>query len=131
MSLQDPIADMLTRIRNAQAVAKPEVAMPASNVKTSIAEVLKHEGYINDFKIETINRTRRLWLQLKYYHGEPVIKSLQRISRPGLRVYRDKNNLPQVMNGLGVAIISTSQGVMSDRKARKLGCGGEILCYVM
>lgn len=130
MSMQDPIADMLTRIRNAQAVTNKEVSMPASNIKVAIADVLKKEGYILDYKIETNDRKSRLIVSLKYYQGEPVIKKLQRVSKPGLRIYRDKNSLPQVMNGLGIAIISTSSGVMSDRNARKLGCGGEVLCYV-
>ena len=128
--MQDPIADMLTRIRNAQAANCKEVQMPASKIKTAIANVLKNEGYILDFKTETVERKSRLVLDLKYYQGEPVIKQLQRVSKPGLRIYRDKNNLPQVMNGLGIAIISTSSGVMSDRNARKQGCGGEVLCYV-
>jgi small subunit ribosomal protein S8 len=130
MSMQDPIADMLTRIRNAQAMGKTNVEMPASKIKASIAEVLKSEGYILDYAVETVDRKSRLTLTLKYYEGLPVIKSLQRVSKPGLRVYRDKNNLPQVLNGLGVAIISTSSGVMSDRRARKQGFGGEVLCYV-
>jgi small subunit ribosomal protein S8 len=130
MSMQDPIADMLTRIRNAQAMGNKEVQMPASKIKIAIANVLKNEGYILDFKAETIERKSRLVLSLKYYQGEPVIKKLQRVSKPGLRIYRDKDNLPQVMNGLGIAIISTSSGVMSDRNARKHGCGGEVLCYV-
>jgi small subunit ribosomal protein S8 len=130
MSMQDPIADMLTRIRNAQAMGNKEVHMPASKIKVAIANVLKNEGYILDFKAETVERKSRLLLWLKYYQGEPVIKQLQRVSKPGLRIYRDKENLPQVMNGLGIAIISTSSGVMSDRSARKCGCGGEVLCYV-
>lgn len=130
MSIQDPIADMLTRIRNAQAVTKNEVKMPASNVKAAIAEVLKNEGYILDYKVETADRKSKLVLALKYYDGQPVIKKIQRVSKPGLRVYRDKDSLPIVMNGLGIAIISTSKGVMSDRFARKAGCGGEVLCYV-
>jgi small subunit ribosomal protein S8 len=130
MSIQDPIADMLTRIRNAQAVTQNEVKMPASNVKAAVAEVLKNEGYILDFKVEVVDRKSKLTLILKYYDGRPVIKSIQRVSKPGLRVYRDKDNLPVVMNGLGIAIISTSKGVMSDRSARKIGCGGEVLCYV-
>ena len=130
MSMQDPIADMLTRIRNAQAMGFKEVQMPASKIKIAIASVLKNEGYILDYKADVVERKSRLLLSLKYYQGEPVIKKLQRISKPGLRIYRDKNNLPQVMNGLGIAIISTSSGVMSDRSARKYGCGGEVLCYV-
>jgi len=130
MSMQDPIADMLTRIRNAQAMGSKEVQMPASKIKIAIANVLKNEGYILDFQSETVERKSRLILNLKYYQGEPVIRKLQRVSKPGLRIYRDKDNLPQVMNGLGIAIISTSSGVMSDRSARKRGCGGEVICYV-
>jgi small subunit ribosomal protein S8 len=130
MSMQDPIADMLTRIRNAQAVAKKTVEMPSSSVKVGVAEVLKKEGYIADYTVETVQRKSRLTLVLKYYGGVPVINSVLRVSKPGLRVYRDKDTLPVVMNGLGIAIVSTSKGIVSDRVARKLGCGGEILCYV-
>jgi len=130
MSMQDPIADMLTRIKNAQAMGKQFVHMPASKIKVAIAGVLKSEGYILGYKVDTFDRKSRLTLTLSYYEGRPVIKDIKRISKPGLRIYRDKDNLPQVMNGLGVAIISTSRGVMSDRIARKLCCGGEVLCYV-
>lgn len=131
MSMQDPIADMLARVKNALAVFKEEVQMPASKIKAAIAKVLKEEGYILDYQVETIDRKSRLTLILKYYDGSPVIKDLKRISKPGLRVYRDRDNLPLVTGGLGVAIISTSSGLMTDRRARRLGLGGEILCYVM
>ncbi|EKE01905.1 MAG: hypothetical protein ACD_21C00025G0016 [uncultured bacterium] len=130
MSMSDPIADMLTRIRNAQAVKKPDVSMPATKLKAAVAEVLKTEGYILDYKVESVEGKKQLMLSLKYYQGKPVIENIRRISRPGLRVYRDKNKLPQVMGGMGVAIISTSKGIMSDRAARLLGEGGEILCSV-
>ncbi len=130
MSMSDPIADMLTRIRNAQATHKPDVAMPATKVKAAIAEVLKTEGYVDDYKIEVVDGHKQLAVFLKYYKGKPVIENIRRISTPGLRVYRNKNQLPQVLGGMGIAIISTSKGVMSDRAARLLGEGGEILCYV-
>lgn len=136
MSLQDPVADMLVRIKNAQAVGKLNVVMPASKLKCAIAEVLKLEGYITDYQLEGDEQTAKklLTVSLKYYHGAPVIDSIERISRPGLRVYKRKNELPQVLNGLGIAIISTSKGkgkgIMSDRQARKEGFGGEVLCYV-
>jgi small subunit ribosomal protein S8 len=130
MSMSDPIADMLTRIRNAQATHKPDVAMPATKVKAAIAEVLKTEGYVDDYKIEVVDGHKQLVVFLKYYKGKPVIENIRRISTPGLRVYRNKNQLPQVLGGMGIAIISTSKGVMSDRAARLLGEGGEILCYV-
>lgn len=130
MSIQDPVADMLTRIRNAQAVAKKEVLIPSSKLKIAIAKVLKDEGYINDF--EVIDEAQRLGLliQLKYFQGMPVIAELKRVSRPGLRQYKKKAALPKIQNGLGVAIVSTSKGVMTDRQARSLGQGGEVLCYV-
>lgn len=131
MSMTDPIADMLTRIRNAQAAAKAQVTMPSSKVKMAIAEVLKNEGYITDFNvIESDGNKRDLAVTLKYYQGQPAIDKLQRVSRPGLRVYKGKDELPKVMGGLGVAIISTSQGLMSDRAARAAGHGGEVLCIV-
>jgi small subunit ribosomal protein S8 len=132
MGMSDPIADMLTRIRNAQAMAKEFVSMPASNMKVSIARVLKLEGYISDYKIEKIDHEHKstLVVTLKYYEGRPVIENVRKVSRPGLRVYKNKNELPQVMNGLGIAIISTSKGVLSDRNAKAQGLGGEILCYV-
>jgi small subunit ribosomal protein S8 len=128
--MNDPIADMLTRIRNAQAARKPDVAMPATKIKAAIATVLKSEGYIADYAIEKVGAHNQLIISLKYYLGKPVIENIKRISSPGLRIYRDKNKLPQVMGGMGIAIISTSKGVMSDRAARLQGEGGEILCYV-
>lgn len=130
MSMSDPIADMLTRIRNAQTARKPDVSMPMTKLKAAIAEVLKTEGYILDYKVIEINDKKQLALSLKYYQGKPVIENIRRISRPGLRVYRDKNKLPQIMGGMGIAIVSTSKGIMSDRAARLLGEGGELLCSV-
>lgn len=130
MSMQDPISDMLTRIRNGQMRNKVNVSLPASKVKKAIANVLKDEGYIEDFNIEENNGKPLLNIELKYYAGEPVIENIQRASRPGLRVYKSSNNLPKVMNGLGVAIVTTSKGVMTDIKARAEGVGGEVLCYV-
>ena len=131
MSMSDPIADMLTRIRNAQAMEKTTVKMPMSKVKAAIARVLKDEGYIEDFKVAgDITKVAELEIGLKYYAGRPVIETIKRISKPGLRIYRGKDDLPSVMNGLGVAIVSTPQGVMTDRKARSLGMGGEVLCTV-
>jgi small subunit ribosomal protein S8 len=130
MSMSDPIADMLTRIRNAQRVRKPSVAMFATKIKQAIAEVLKTEGYISDYQVEEADNKKRLLLSLKYYQGKPVIENIQRVSRPGLRVYRDKSKLPRVMGGMGIAIISTSKGIMSDRAARLIGEGGEIICCV-
>lgn len=130
MSMSDPIADMLTRIRNAQSVNKSAVAMPSSNVKVAIAKVLKDEGYIEDFNVTQEGGKAELRIALKYYVGRPVIERLERVSRPGLRVYKGRNELPSVMNGLGVAIVSTPQGVMTDRKARATGVGGEVLCFV-
>jgi small subunit ribosomal protein S8 len=130
MSMTDPIADMLTRIRNAQAATKTQVIMPSSTLKIAVAEVLKQEGYIADFSVAEADKKRNLTIILRYYLGKPVIAKLQRISRPGLRVFKGKNALPKVMGGLGVAIISTSQGVMSDRVARAAGHGGEVLCIV-
>lgn len=129
--MQDPIADMLTRIRNAQAVEKETVNIPLSKIKVEIAKVLKQEGYIIDYATETSNIAKgTLIVSLKYDGGKPVIAKIQRISRPGLRVYRNKDNLPRVLNGLGIAIISTSKGLMTDRKARKIGQGGEVLVHV-
>ena len=130
MSMSDPIADMLTRIRNAQLSEKVTVAMPASKVKAAIAKVLKDEGYIDDFAVRPIEGKAVLEVGLKYYAGHPVIEKIERISRPGLRVYKASDAIPKVMNGLGVAIVSTSKGVMTDRKARGLGIGGEVLCIV-
>ncbi|CAM2150153.1 30S ribosomal subunit protein S8 [Pararobbsia alpina] len=130
MSMSDPIADMLTRIRNAQMVEKVSVAMPSSKVKVAIAQVLKDEGYIDDFAVKAEGAKSELQIALKYYAGRPVIERLERVSRPGLRVYKGRNDIPQVMNGLGVAIVSTPKGVMTDRKARATGVGGEVICYV-
>ncbi|MBI4123681.1 MAG: 30S ribosomal protein S8 [Betaproteobacteria bacterium RIFCSPLOWO2_12_FULL_68_19] len=130
MSMSDPIADMLTRIRNAQMVGHTEVAMPASRLKASIAKVLKDEGYIEDFALRDNGVKKELRIGLKYYAGRPVIERLERVSKPGLRVYRGRDDIPRVMNGLGVAILSTSRGVMTDRKARADGVGGEVLCIV-
>ena len=130
MSMSDPIADMLTRIRNAQMVEKTSVSMPASKVKTAIAQVLKDEGYIDGFQVKSESGKSELEITLKYYAGRPVIERIERVSRPGLRVYRGRNAIPQVQNGLGVAIVTTPRGVMTDRKARAAGVGGEVLCYV-
>jgi small subunit ribosomal protein S8 len=128
--MTDPIADMLTRIRNGQRAEKQSVAMPASKVKTAIAQVLKDEGYVEGFAVRELEGRPTLEISLKYYAGKPVIEKIERVSRPGLRIYRPKDELPKVMNGLGVAIVSTSRGVMTDRKARGLGVGGEVLCFV-
>lgn len=130
MSMTDPIADMFTRIRNAQMIGHTDVAMPASKVKAEIARVLKDEGYIEDFRREDVEGKPVLNITLKYYEGRPVIDRLDRVSRPGLRVYKSKDQLPKVLGGLGVAIVSTSQGVMSDRAARAAGHGGEVLGVV-
>ena len=130
MSMTDPIADMLTRIRNAQAVGKTVVSMPSSKLKMSIAQVLKDEGYIDGFASRENEGKEELEIGLKYYAGEPVIEKIERVSRPGLRIYKGRDELPRVMNGLGVAIVSTSKGVMTDRKARATGVGGEVLCIV-
>jgi len=130
MSMSDPIADMLTRIRNAQMVAKTVVAMPSSKVKTAIAQVLKDEGYIDGFQVKTESGKSELQISLKYYAGRPVIERIERVSRPGLRVYKGSKDIPQVQNGLGVAIVTTPKGVMTDRKARADGVGGEVLCFV-
>ena len=130
MSMNDPISDMLTRIRNGQSSNKKTVSMPSSSAKKSIAEVLKNEGYIIDVEVITENSIDNLVIQLKYHKGIPVIEDIQRSSRPGLRVYKNKEDLPQVLGGLGVAIISTSAGVMSDKEAREKGIGGEVICTV-
>jgi small subunit ribosomal protein S8 len=130
MSMSDPISDMLTRIRNAQKSEKQSVAMPASKLKASIAKVLKDEGYIEDFAVRPNDGRPELEISLKYYAGRPVIEKIERISRPGLRVYKPSKEVPKVMNGLGIAIVSTSRGVMTDRKARGMGVGGEVLCIV-
>lgn len=130
MSMSDPIADMLTRIRNAQLAEKLSVAMPSSRVKVSIAQVLKDEGYIEEFKVSDEGGKPTLEIALKYYAGEPVIEKIERVSRPGLRIYKGRDDIPKIMNGLGIAIVSTSKGVMTDRKARATGIGGEVLCIV-
>ncbi|MBL8518401.1 MAG: 30S ribosomal protein S8 [Betaproteobacteria bacterium] len=131
MSMSDPIADMLTRIRNAQATEKATVSVPSSKVKLAIAKVLKDEGYIDNFAVRENEGKPALEIALKYYAGKPVIEKIERVSRPGLRIYRGSDAIPQVMNGLGVAIVSTSKGVMTDRKARQTGVGGEVLCIVV
>jgi small subunit ribosomal protein S8 len=130
MSMSDPIADMLTRIRNAQMIAKAVVVMPSSKVKVAIAQVLKDEGYIDGFAVKSEGAKSELEIALKYYAGRPVIERIERVSRPGLRIYKGRDAIPQVMNGLGVAIVTTPKGVMTDRKARQTGVGGEVLCYV-
>lgn len=129
MSMQDPLSDMLTRIRNAQLVGKVSVSMPSSKLKVSVARVLKEEGYINDFSVSDAAKAE-VTVELKYFEGKPVIAELDRVSRPGLRNYAGKSGLPSVRGGLGVAIVSTSKGVMTDRAARAAGIGGEVLCTV-
>lgn len=130
MSMTDPVADMLTRIRNAQMAEKLSVSMPSSKLKVAIAKVLKDEGYIDDYVVRDNASKPELDLALKYYAGRPVIERIERVSKPGLRVYRGKDDLPRVMNGLGVAIVSTPKGVMTDRRARAGNMGGEVLCIV-
>ena len=130
MSMSDPIADLLTRIRNAQMVSKVSVSVPSSKVKVAIAQVLKEEGYIDGFQVKSNDGKSELEIALKYYAGRPVIERIERVSRPGLRVYKGHDAIPQVQNGLGVAIVTTPKGVMTDRKARATGVGGEVLCYV-
>ncbi len=130
MSMTDPIADMLTRIRNALAAGKLVVAMPSSKQKVAIAALLKEEGYVNESTVQDIDGKPVLEISLKYYEGKPVIDMVKRVSRPGLRVYKGKDDLPNVINGLGIAVISTSNGLMTDRAARKAGRGGEVICYV-
>ena len=129
MTMQDPIADLLTRVRNAQSVGHPEVAMPHSKAKAAICAVLEQEGYIEGFSISG-ELKREITVQLKYHAGRPVIEEIHRVSRPGLRIYKGQAELPKVRGGLGVAIVSTSKGVMTDRRARRLGVGGEVLCTV-
>ena len=131
MSMSDPIADMLTRIRNAQATEKQSVVIPASKVKQAIAQVLKDAGYIEDFAVRQNDGKATIEIGLKYYAGKPVIEKIERVSRPGLRIYKGRDDIPRVMNGLGVAIVSTSRGVMTDRRARETGVGGEVLCVVV
>lgn len=127
--MTDPIADMLTRIRNAQSASKADVTMPASKAKKAIASVMKEEGYIADFEVSS-DAKPQMTITLKYYQGNPVIEDMKRVSRPGLRIYKNKDELPKVLNGLGVAIISTSAGVMTDKKARAEGRGGEVICTI-
>ena len=130
MSMSDPIADMLTRIRNAQSTNKVTVSMPNSKVKAGIAAVLKDEGYITDFRVDDNNGKPNLEVTLKYFEGRGVIDSLKRASRPGLRIYRGKDELPRVLDGLGIVVVSTSRGFMTDASARAAGHGGELICYV-
>jgi small subunit ribosomal protein S8 len=130
MSMTDPIADLLTRIRNGQTARKPEVSMASSKLKTAIARVLKEEGYVADVRLESEGQKTTLTIGLKYYDGRPVIDRLERVSRPGLRIYRGKDDLPKVLGGMGTVIVSTPQGVMTDKRARSIGQGGEVLCIV-
>ena len=130
MSMTDPVSDMLTRIRNGQKARKVSVSMPASTVKVAVASVLKDEGYITDFASSGEGATKTLSVELKYFEGAPVIEKVQRVSKPGLRIYRGKDDLPKVLGGLGIVIVSTSAGVMSDRQARQQGIGGEVICVV-
>lgn len=130
MSMHDPISDMLTRIRNAQRANKVAVAMPSSKLKVAIAAVLKDEGYVEDFAVREVEGKGTLEIALKYYAGRPVIERIERVSKPGLRIYKGCEDIPRVMNGLGVAIVSTPKGVMTDRKARASKVGGEVLCIV-
>ena len=129
MTMQDPVSDMLTRIRNAQAVQNANVSMPSSKLKVAIAQVLRDEGYVGRFSVSE-GPKRMLTIDLKYHKGQPVIEVIDRVSRPGLRIYRDKDDLPTIQGGLGIAVISTCKGVMTDRAARKAGIGGEVLCTV-
>jgi small subunit ribosomal protein S8 len=130
MSMTDPIADLLTRIRNGQTARKPEVSMASSKLKTAIARVLKEEGYVADVRLDSEGQKTTLTIGLKYYDGRPVIDRLERVSRPGLRIYRGKDELPKVLGGMGTVIVSTPQGVMTDKQARSIGQGGEVLCIV-
>lgn len=131
MSFQDPIADMFTRIRNAQAAKKPDVVLPSSKQKIAIARALQEEGYINEYAVEPIeNNKTNLIIRLKYHQTKPVIQNIRRISKPSLRVYKNRKQLPNYMGGLGVVLVTTDKGIMSDKQARKLGLGGEIICYV-
>jgi small subunit ribosomal protein S8 len=129
MSMSDPVADLLTRIRNAQAAAKADVSMPSSTLKVAIAKILKEEGYITSYSATTDVKSV-LTIVLKYHAGKPLISKIRRVSRPGLRAYASRHDVPKILGGLGIAVISTSKGVMSDRRARRLGEGGEVLCFV-
>ncbi|MDH5231265.1 MAG: 30S ribosomal protein S8 [Gammaproteobacteria bacterium] len=130
MAMSDPISDMLTRIRNAQAAEKASVSMPSSTVKTAIAKVLQEEGYVSGHAVAEVDGKPTLTIELKYFQGKPVIDTIKRVSRPGLRIYKQQDELPKVRGGLGVAIVSTSKGIMTDRAARKAGVGGEVMCTV-
>lgn len=130
MSMSDPIADLLTRIRNAQMVDKVSISVPMSKLKKAIVQVLQDEGYIDGYKVSGTDAKPELEIALKYYAGRPVIERIERVSRPGLRIYKPADAIPRVLNGLGIAIVTTPRGVMTDRKARALGVGGEVLCYV-
>ena len=130
MSMQDPIADMMTRIRNAEMVGMPKVAMPSSKIKIAIAKVLKDEGYVTNYNVEGDEKKPTLVIYLKYHHEKPVIEHIKRVSRPGLRIYKGCSELPSVLGGMGISIVSTSKGVMRDKSARELGLGGEVLCEV-
>jgi small subunit ribosomal protein S8 len=130
MSMTDPVADLLTRIRNGQSAGKPHISLDSSKIKTAIAKVLKDEGYVADYRVSDETGKPRLIVDLKYYEGKPVIDRLERVSRPGLRIYRGKDELPKVLGGMGTVIVSTPQGVMTDRQARAIGQGGEVLCIV-
>ena len=130
MSMSDPISDMLTRIRNAQMASKATVAMPSSKLKVAIVKVLREEGYVEDYAVREKDGKQTLEIELKYYGGQPVIERIDRVSKPGLRIYKGVNDIPRVMNGLGVAIVSTPKGVMTDRRARASNTGGEVLCIV-
>lgn len=130
MSMTDPVADLLTRIRNGQSAGKTQVSLDSSKIKTAIVRVLKDEGYVADFRIAADEGKPRLTIDLKYYEGRPVIDRLERVSRPGLRIYRGKDELPKILGGMGTVIVSTPQGVMTDRQARAIGQGGEVICIV-
>ena len=130
MSMTDPVADLLTRIRNGQSAGKAHISLDSSKIKTAIAKVLKDEGYVADYRVSEETGKPRLIVDLKYYEGRPVIARLERVSRPGLRIYRGKDELPKVLGGMGTVIVSTPQGVMTDRQARAIGQGGEVLCIV-
>jgi len=130
MTMQDPVSDMLTRIRNAQAVGEQQIQMPSSNLKVAILKVLKSEGYIADFAVSTVDKKNTVAVTLKYYEERPVIEKIKRVSRPGLRIYKNKRQLPNVLAGMGIAIVSTSKGVMTEREAKENHLGGEILCVV-
>jgi len=130
MSMSDPIADMLTRVRNGQSAGKKSVKLPSSKLKVAIVNVLKQEGYVTDYIVETTGSHSEMTIELKYFKGQPVIEKVKRVSRPGLRIYKSKDELPKVLAGLGIAIVSTSNGVMTDRAARAIGHGGEVICTV-